>query len=108
MTASTSGMQAKSISSAQLAMIRQANLKQQLRLHASTLAAQGVKSSTVTIGGQQAVLQFTQAQPRAQFLRQGEYFDKRLCGCSEVNKTLFTWCRCVTLKNQNNSYLNEQ
>lgn len=65
------GMQGKSISPAQLAMIRQASLKQQLRLHAGNLAAQGMKTSTVTIGGQQAVVQFTQAQPRAQFVRQG-------------------------------------
>ncbi|KAJ8986042.1 hypothetical protein NQ317_013927, partial [Molorchus minor] len=65
------GIQGKSISQAQLAMIRQASLKQQLRLHAGNLAAQGVKTSTVTIGGQQAVVQFTQAQPRAQFVRQG-------------------------------------
>lgn len=71
--ASPAIMQGKSISPAQLAMIRQANIKQQLRLHASTLAAQGVKTSTVTIGGQQAVVQFTQAQPRAQFVRQGMY-----------------------------------
>ncbi|KAJ8955138.1 hypothetical protein NQ318_009031 [Aromia moschata] len=65
------GLQGKSISQAQLAMIRQASLKQQLRLHAGNLTAQGVKTSTVTIGGQQAVVQFTQAQPRAQFVRQG-------------------------------------
>ncbi|KAJ8964537.1 hypothetical protein NQ314_004832 [Rhamnusium bicolor] len=64
-------MQGKSISQAQLAMIRQASLKQQLRLHAGNITAQGVKTSTVTIGGQQAVVQFTQAQPRAQFVRQG-------------------------------------
>lgn len=74
--ASTSGMQGKSISPAQLALIRQANIKQQLRLHTSTLAAQGVKTSTVTIGGQQAVVQFTQAQPRAQFVRQGKKIDE--------------------------------
>nr|CAI5852475.1 unnamed protein product [Callosobruchus analis] len=83
---------------AQLAMIRQANLNKQLRLHhhgniaaaaAAAAAAQScgqvgssggqgqVKTSTVTIGGQQAVVQFTQAQQqqqqtnaRAQFIRQ--------------------------------------
>lgn len=69
--ASTSGMQGKSISPAQLAMIRQASIKQQLRLHANNLAAQGMKTSTITIGGQPAVVQFTQAQQRAQFVRQG-------------------------------------
>ncbi|CAG9863848.1 unnamed protein product [Phyllotreta striolata] len=76
-TATTSALQSKPIGQAQLAMIRQANLKQQLRLHAGNVAAAaaaqgGVKTSTVTIGGQQAVVQFTQAQqPRAQFIRQG-------------------------------------
>ncbi|CAH0554967.1 unnamed protein product [Brassicogethes aeneus] len=44
--------------------------KNQLRLHAASQQA-GVKTSTVTIGGQPAVVQFTQAQPRgAQFVRQ--------------------------------------
>ncbi|RZC41720.1 hypothetical protein BDFB_008668, partial [Asbolus verrucosus] len=52
-------IQAKSISSAQLQLIRQ------------QAGGQTVKNSTVTIGGQQAVVQFTQAQPRAQFVRQG-------------------------------------
>ncbi|KAG5881999.1 hypothetical protein JTB14_028600 [Gonioctena quinquepunctata] len=69
--ATSTGMQGKTIGQAQLAMIRQAaSLKQQLRLHTSNIG-QGVKTSTVTIGGQQAVVQFTQAQPRAQFVRQG-------------------------------------
>ncbi|VEN48626.1 unnamed protein product [Callosobruchus maculatus] len=95
--ATAQGIQGKQ---AQLAMIRQANLNKQLRLHhhgniaaaaAAAAAAQGtgqagpsggqgqVKTSTVTIGGQQAVVQFTQAQQqqqqqtnaRAQFIRQG-------------------------------------
>lgn len=65
------GVQGKAISHAQLAMIRQSAMKQQLRVHAGSLTTQGVKTSTVTIGGQQAVVQFTQAQPRAQFIRQG-------------------------------------
>ncbi|XP_056644553.1 helicase domino isoform X1 [Diorhabda sublineata] len=69
--ATTNTLQGKAIGQAQLAMIRQANLKQQLRLHAGNIPTQGVKTSTVTIGGQQAVVQFTQAQPRAQFIRQG-------------------------------------
>ncbi|XP_074029357.1 domino helicase isoform X2 [Leptinotarsa decemlineata] len=66
----TTGMQGKTIGQAQLAMIRQASMKQQLRLHTSNIS-QNIKTSTVTIGGQQAVVQFTQAQPRAQFVRQG-------------------------------------
>lgn len=69
--ATTSALQGKAIGQAQLAMIRQANLKQQLRLHTGNIAGQGVKTSTVTIGGQQTVVQFSQAQPRAQFIRQG-------------------------------------
>uniref|UniRef100_A0A6P7G1I3 Helicase domino-like isoform X1 n=1 Tax=Diabrotica virgifera virgifera TaxID=50390 RepID=A0A6P7G1I3_DIAVI len=69
--ATTTALQGKAIGQAQLAMIRQANIKQQLRLHTGNLPAQGVKTSTVTIGGQQTVVQFTQAQPRAQFIRQG-------------------------------------
>ncbi|KAF5308527.1 hypothetical protein FQR65_LT06192 [Abscondita terminalis] len=63
----------KPISPAQLQLIRQSNLKQQqLRLQPGGLTAQNVKTSTVTIAGQTAVqVQFTQAQPRAQFLKQG-------------------------------------
>lgn len=68
--AAAPGIQGKSVSQAQLAMIRQANINKQLRL-TGNLTAQGVKTSTVTIGGQQAIVQFSQAQPRAQFLRQG-------------------------------------
>lgn len=67
-------IQPKSISSAQLQLIRQqtgATFKQHVRLQSGALAGQTVKSSTVTIGGQPAVVQFTQAQPRAQFVRQG-------------------------------------
>ncbi|XP_044753468.1 helicase domino [Coccinella septempunctata] len=61
------GVQSKAISPAQLQMIRQAaSLKQQVRLQ-----TQGLKTSTVTIGGQATVVQFTQAQPRPQFVRQG-------------------------------------
>ncbi|XP_076250256.1 domino helicase [Rhynchophorus ferrugineus] len=62
------GVSSKQLSQAQLQMIRQASLKSQLRL-ANNLTP-GAKTS-VTIGGQQAVVQFTQAQPRAQFVRQG-------------------------------------
>ncbi|CAH1990287.1 unnamed protein product [Acanthoscelides obtectus] len=93
--ATAQGIQGKQ---SQLAMIRQASLNKQLRLHhhgniaaaaAAAAAAQGggqasasggqtqIKTSTVTIGGQQAVVQFTQAQQqqqpsnaRAQFIRQ--------------------------------------
>ncbi|XP_060528585.1 helicase domino isoform X2 [Cylas formicarius] len=66
----TSGTQTKQFSQAQLQMIRQAaSIKQQLRLHTGNLT-QAVKASTVNIG-QQTVVQFTQAQPRAQFVRQG-------------------------------------
>jgi hypothetical protein len=67
-------IQAKAISTAQLQLIRQqtgGTFKQHVRLQAGTLSGQTVKNSTVTIGGQQAVVQFTQAQPRAQFVRQG-------------------------------------
>lgn len=67
-------IQPKSISSAQLQLIRQqtgATFKQHVRVQSGALAGQTVKSSTVTIGGQPAVVQFTQAQPRAQFVRQG-------------------------------------
>ncbi|GJQ75800.1 hypothetical protein Trydic_g17870 [Trypoxylus dichotomus] len=61
----------KTISPAQLNMIRQANFKQQLttmRLQTAGIAgAQIVKTTTVSIGGQSTLqLQFTQAQPRAQ------------------------------------------
>ncbi|KAL1491858.1 hypothetical protein ABEB36_012391 [Hypothenemus hampei] len=63
--------QNKQFTQAQLQMFRQATLKnQQLRLHAANVA-QGAKASTVTIGGQPTVVQFTQAQSRAQFVRQG-------------------------------------
>ncbi|KYB25569.1 hypothetical protein TcasGA2_TC034326 [Tribolium castaneum] len=67
-------IQAKSISSAQLQLIRQqagATFKPHVRLQSGTISGQAVKNSTVTISGQQAVVQFTQAQPRAQFVRQG-------------------------------------
>lgn len=64
-------VQGKTISPAQLNMIRQANLKQQLttmRLQTAGIAgAQIVKTTTVSIAGQSTLqLQFTQAQPRAQ------------------------------------------
>ncbi|XP_044271638.1 helicase domino isoform X1 [Tribolium madens] len=65
-------IQAKSISSAQLQLIKQAGtFKPHVRLQSGTISGQAVKNSTVTISGQQAVVQFTQAQPRAQFVRQG-------------------------------------
>ncbi|ERL92757.1 hypothetical protein D910_10066, partial [Dendroctonus ponderosae] len=69
---SATGAQGKQFSPAQLQMIRQAaSLKNnQFRLHANSLA-QASKASTVTIAGQQAVVQFSQAQPRGQFVRQG-------------------------------------
>ncbi|CAG9760112.1 unnamed protein product [Ceutorhynchus assimilis] len=67
---STTGPQTKQFSQAQLHMIRQASIKNQLRLHTNNLV-QGTKTSTVTIGGQQTVVQLTQAQPRTQFVRQG-------------------------------------
>lgn len=70
----TATMQGKTFTPAQLQVIRQTPLKQQLRIHPGTLTTQGgVKTSTVTIGGQQAVVQFTQSgnQPRQQFVRQG-------------------------------------
>lgn len=67
----TTAVQGK-LSQAQLQMMRQVTLKQQqLRLQAAGgLAAQAVKTATVTIaGGQTAVqVQFTQAQPRAQVI----------------------------------------
>ncbi|XP_017779332.1 PREDICTED: helicase domino isoform X2 [Nicrophorus vespilloides] len=63
---------AKSISPAQLHLIRQASLKQQLRLQSGSLAAQGVKTTTVTIAGQPAVqVQFTQAQQKTQYIKPG-------------------------------------
>ncbi|XP_022917364.2 helicase domino isoform X2 [Onthophagus taurus] len=65
----------KTITPAQQQIIRQAMLKQQLRLQTGGLtAAQAVKTTTVTIAGQPAVqVQFTQAQPRAQvsYVKQG-------------------------------------
>ncbi|XP_066144904.1 helicase domino isoform X1 [Euwallacea fornicatus] len=69
-TAATAA-QGKQLSQAQLQIIRQAaSLKNHpLRVHPGALA-QGTKTSTVTIGGQQTVVQFTQAQPRTQFVRQ--------------------------------------
>lgn len=61
-------VQGKQFTAPQL-MIKAAT-KNQLRLHAAASQA-GVKTSTVTIGGQPAVVQFTQAQTRtAQFVRQ--------------------------------------
>ena len=66
-------IQAKSISSAQLQLIRQqagGTFKPHVRLQTGTISGQTVKNSTVTIGGQQAVVQLTQAQPRPQFVRQ--------------------------------------
>lgn len=62
------GLQGKSISPAQLQLIRQqSNLKQHIRLQ----AGQSMKPATVTLQGQQAVVQLAQAQPRPQFSRQG-------------------------------------
>lgn len=64
----TATVTGKTISPAQLQMIRQATLKQQqLRLQAGGLAAPAVKTTTVTLTGQTALqVQFTQAQPRTQ------------------------------------------
>lgn len=64
----TATVTGKTISPAQLQMIRQATLKQQqLRLQAGALGAQAVKTTTVTLTGQTALqVQFTQAQPRTQ------------------------------------------
>lgn len=60
----------KHLTPAQLHMLRQASLKSQIRIHPNALP-QGSKTSTVTIGGQPAVVQFGQAQQRPQFIRQG-------------------------------------
>lgn len=66
----TATVAGKTISQAQLQIIRQHTLKQQLRLQTGGLTAQTVK--TTTIAGHTAVqVQFTQAQPRTQFVRQG-------------------------------------
>ncbi|XP_031350086.1 helicase domino isoform X2 [Photinus pyralis] len=69
----TAAVTGKPITPAQLQLIRQSNLKQQqLRLQPGSLTAQAVKTSSVAIGGQTTVqVQFTQAQPRAQFLKHG-------------------------------------
>lgn len=71
----TATVAGKTISPAQLQMIRQATLKQQqLRLQAGGLTTQAVKTTTVTIAGQTALqVQFTQAQPRTQVR---EYFER--------------------------------
>lgn len=60
----------KTLSTAQLQMLRQASIKQQqLRLQPGSLQAQAVKTTTVTLTGQPALqVQFTQAQPRTQVM----------------------------------------
>lgn len=59
----TATVAGKTISQAQLQIIRQHTLKQQLRLQTGGITAQAVK--TTTIAGHTAVqVQFTQAQPR--------------------------------------------
>ncbi|KAK5645453.1 hypothetical protein RI129_006753 [Pyrocoelia pectoralis] len=69
----TAAVTGKPISPAQLQLIRQSNLKQQqLRLQPGSLTAQTVKTSNVTLSGQTAVqVQFTQAQPRTQYVKHG-------------------------------------
>lgn len=66
----TATVTGKTISPAQLQMIRQATLKQQqLRLQPGSLTAQAVKTTTVTLTGQPALqVQFTQAQSRTQVI----------------------------------------
>lgn len=73
----TATVAGKTISQAQLQIIRQATLKQQLRLQAAAgITAQAVK--TTTIAGQTAVqVQFTQAQPRTQV--NVSFFDVECC-----------------------------
>lgn len=60
----------KTISPAQLQMIKQASLKQQqFRLQAGGVTGQNMKATTVSLAGQTAVqVQFTQGQPRTQVL----------------------------------------
>lgn len=61
----TATVAGKTISQAQLQIIRQHTLKQQLRLQTGGITAQTVKATT--IAGHTAVqVQFTQAQPRTQ------------------------------------------
>ncbi|XP_049823552.1 helicase domino isoform X3 [Aethina tumida] len=79
-------VQGKQFTAPQL-MIKAAT-KNQLRLHAAASQA-GVKTSTVTIGGQPAVVQFTQAQTRtAQFVRQAAVGKRTVMSESEMAQLL--------------------
>lgn len=71
----TGTMTAKALSPAQLMMLRNATLKQQtqhMRLQTAGITQQALKTTTVVnLPGQTAVVQFTQAQPRAHIIKSG-------------------------------------
>lgn len=84
----TATVAGKTISPAQLQIIRQHTLKQQLRLQTGGITAQTVK--TTTIAGHTAVqVQFTQAQPRTQV-------NKNNCCCGCVLFVCFLVCKTRT------------